>query len=142
MGMMFLQSRMSPATVDNFQQKMMIYGLPLVFGVMSFFFPSGLTVYILTNTSLSLLHTLYMKKYDKGGKLKVVVPPPAASKPAKGEAKRIVDVEAEEVEDDDQRDADDDDDNADEAAAPAKAAPSSSKAAKPNAQRRKRKRKH
>jgi YidC/Oxa1 family membrane protein insertase len=144
MGMMFLQSRMSPATVDNFQQKMMIYGLPLMFGVMSFFFPAGLTVYILTNTSLSLLHTLYMKKFDKGGKLRVVVPPPAApGKAGKGNApaKRIVDVEAEEVVDADAEadDNDDGDDEGDEAAVPAKTTPQQRKT---NAPRRKRKRKH
>ena len=35
------------------QQKMMQYGMPLMFGVMSFFFPAGLTLYIFTNTCLS-----------------------------------------------------------------------------------------
>jgi len=33
--------------------------------VMSFWFPSGLTLYIFTNTVLSALHSLYMNKYDK-----------------------------------------------------------------------------
>jgi YidC/Oxa1 family membrane protein insertase len=127
MGMMFLQSRLSPATVDNMQQKMMMYGLPLIFGVMGFFFPSGLTLYILTNTTLSLLHTFYMKKFDKGAKLVMVTPPPASAK----KDKEVVDAEAEEV-----------DDDADEPEEPkgTKAAPAS--AQKSPASRRKRRRKH
>ena len=39
--------------------------MPLMFGVMGFFFPAGLTVYIFTNTCLSALHSIYMNKYDK-----------------------------------------------------------------------------
>lgn len=62
---MFAQARMQPATVDSRQQKFLLYGMPLMFGVMSFFFPSGLTVYIFTNTILSAVHSIYMNKYDK-----------------------------------------------------------------------------
>jgi len=38
---MFAQARLTPATGDSMQQKMMQYGMPLMFGVMSFFFPAG-----------------------------------------------------------------------------------------------------
>jgi len=62
---MFLQARMTPATGDSRQQKFLQYGMPLMFGVMSFFFPSGLTIYIFTNTVLSALHSIYMNKFDK-----------------------------------------------------------------------------
>ncbi|MBK7191850.1 MAG: membrane protein insertase YidC [Myxococcales bacterium] len=62
MGLMFLQSKLQPTTGDNAQQKMLTYGLPLMFGVMGLWFPAGLTVYITTNTVLGLLHTLYMKR--------------------------------------------------------------------------------
>ncbi len=62
---MFIQARLTPATGDSTQQKIMQYGMPLMFGVMSFFFPAGLTLYIFTNTTLSALHSLYMNKYDK-----------------------------------------------------------------------------
>jgi YidC/Oxa1 family membrane protein insertase len=62
---MFVQARMQPATGDSTQQKFLQYGMPLMFGVMSFFFPSGLTVYIFTNTVLSALHSIYMNKYDR-----------------------------------------------------------------------------
>lgn len=62
---MFAQARLQPATGDSRQQKFLQYGMPLMFGVMSFFFPSGLTIYIFTNTVLGALHSLYMNKYDK-----------------------------------------------------------------------------
>jgi YidC/Oxa1 family membrane protein insertase len=62
---MFGQAKLAPAAVDSTQQKVLMYGMPLVFGVMGFFFPSGLSLYILTNTVLSAIHTLYMKKTKK-----------------------------------------------------------------------------
>jgi YidC/Oxa1 family membrane protein insertase len=65
---MFLQARLTPMSPDpsqKMQQNMMKYGLPLMFGVMAFFFPAGLTLYIFTNTILSALHSIYMNKFDK-----------------------------------------------------------------------------
>jgi YidC/Oxa1 family membrane protein insertase len=65
---MFVQARLQPASPDpsqKMQQNMMKYGLPLMFGVMGFFFPAGLTLYIFTNTVLSALHSIYMNKFDK-----------------------------------------------------------------------------
>lgn len=62
---MFLQTKLQPATGDNMQQKIMLYGMPLMFGVMGLFFPSGLTIYMFTNTVLGALHSLYMNKFDK-----------------------------------------------------------------------------
>lgn len=64
-GTMFIQARLTPVTGDSRQQKFIQYGMPLMFGVMSFFFPAGLTLYIFTNTVLSALHSVYMNKYDK-----------------------------------------------------------------------------
>ena len=61
-GMMFLQSKIQPATGDSMQQKILMYGMPLMFGGMSLFFPSGLTVYIFTNTFLGIMHTLFMNR--------------------------------------------------------------------------------
>lgn len=65
---MFAQARLTPATGTSAQQKMLQYGMPLGFGVMSFFFPAGLTLYIFTNTVLGALHSIYMNKFDKKSK--------------------------------------------------------------------------
>ncbi len=61
---MLLQSRLTPTTATGAQQKMLMYGMPLMFGVMGFFFPAGLSLYISTNTVLTLLHHLYMRRGD------------------------------------------------------------------------------
>jgi YidC/Oxa1 family membrane protein insertase len=62
---MFLQTRLQPATADSAQQKFLQYGMPIMFGVMAFFFPAGLSLYMLTNNVLSSLHSIYMNKFDK-----------------------------------------------------------------------------
>lgn len=75
--MMFLQAKLSPTTADSAQQKLMMYGLPLTFGIFSFFLPSGLTLYILTNTMLTALHQFWMNRNDP-----VVVTEPKETKSA------------------------------------------------------------
>jgi hypothetical protein len=71
---MFLQSKIQPAAGgDAMQQKMLQYGLPLMFGVMGLYFPSGLGVYMLTNSALSIAHSMYMKRTDKKAPPKAVV---------------------------------------------------------------------
>ena len=80
-GLMFLQSKIQPATGDSMQQKVLQYGLPLMFGFMGLYFPSGLGVYMLTNSMLSISHSLYMKRTDKKP-----VPKAVAKKPDEGKA--------------------------------------------------------
>ena len=126
MGLMFLQSKLQPTTGDNAQQKMLTYGLPLMFGVMGLWFPAGLTVYITTNTVLGLLHTLYMKR-SSPPPVKPAAPAakdeteelPAAKALAKGD--KAAKVEAADEGDADEGDADEGDEgDADEG--PAKGA--------------------
>jgi YidC/Oxa1 family membrane protein insertase len=99
---MFAQARLTPQTGDSRQQKFLQYGMPLMFGVMSFFFPAGLTVYIFTNTCLSALHSIYMNKYDKKSleimarmkKANEEAAAKAAGPVKKEPAKKVIDVEA------------------------------------------------
>jgi YidC/Oxa1 family membrane protein insertase len=83
-ALMFLQAKLQPAAVDSAQQKMMMYMMPIMFGVFSLFFPSGLGVYIMTNTVLGMGHQLYLNKTDPGvpAPAKVVETTAAASAPA------------------------------------------------------------
>jgi YidC/Oxa1 family membrane protein insertase len=86
-GMMLLQSLLTPATATGAQQKMLTYGMPIIFGGMSLFFPAGLTLYIATNSILTLLHHLYMRSQDRK--------PPVASAVrggGGGERKNVIDV--------------------------------------------------
>jgi len=71
----FLQTKFSPAAVDSQQQKIMQYMMPAMLGFFSLVFPSGLGVYMLTNTVLSIGHQQWMNHQDK----KHSPPPPAAT---------------------------------------------------------------
>jgi len=53
-GTMFIQQRMTPTTMDPAQQKMMQYFMPIMFTSFMLFLPVGLTIYILTNTLLTI----------------------------------------------------------------------------------------
>lgn len=61
MATMFLQIKLNPTPTDPMQARMMII-MPLVFGVMFFFFASGLVLYWLTNNVLSILQQWYVNK--------------------------------------------------------------------------------
>ena len=65
---MLLQSKLTPTTATGTQQKILMFGMPLMFGGFSLFFPAGLTLYISTNTVLTLLHHLYMRRDEIGGR--------------------------------------------------------------------------
>jgi YidC/Oxa1 family membrane protein insertase len=130
---MFAQARLTPQSGDSRQQKFLQYGMPLMFGVMAFFFPAGLTIYIFTNTCLSALHSIYMNKYDKKS-LEIMArmkksaedaaKTPAEKKTAAAAAKKVVDTTATEKKDNDD-DGDDDDggNGASTASSPAKSGP-------------------
>jgi YidC/Oxa1 family membrane protein insertase len=79
LGMMFVQTKLQPNPVESMQQKIMMYGMPLMFGFFSLFFPSGLTLYILTNTILRSAHQVYLNRTDTPDK-----PAPAAAPAAEG----------------------------------------------------------
>ncbi len=53
-GIMFLQQKLSPTPPDPSQKTMMTV-MPVMFTGMSIFLPAGLTLYILTNTALSMV---------------------------------------------------------------------------------------
>jgi YidC/Oxa1 family membrane protein insertase len=60
-GAMFLQTRLSPPPPDPVQARMMQI-MPLAFSALFFFFPSGLVLYWLTNTLLSILQQWRINK--------------------------------------------------------------------------------
>jgi YidC/Oxa1 family membrane protein insertase len=72
-GLMFLQQKTQPATGDA-QQKQMMYVMSIGFTALNIFWPSGLTIYILTNTILTFVQQLWMKRNDQA---------PTAGKPAR-----------------------------------------------------------
>jgi YidC/Oxa1 family membrane protein insertase len=86
--LMFVQQKISPTPQDNQQAKMMMYMMPVMFTAFTLFVPSGLTLYILTNTVISMAHQAWMNRQD-GSLLAAVPERPEQSKPApKGSSKR------------------------------------------------------
>jgi len=64
-ALMYVQQKLTPmpTSMDPAQQKMMQW-LPVIFAVFMLAYPSGLVLYIITNTVLSLAQQQYMmKKY-------------------------------------------------------------------------------
>jgi YidC/Oxa1 family membrane protein insertase len=60
--MMFFQQRMTPMGGDPMQAKMMQWLMPIMFTGMMLFLPSGLTLYILVNTTLSIIHQMIIHR--------------------------------------------------------------------------------
>lgn len=83
---MFFQTRLTPTTGDHMQQKILMYGMPLMFGAISFVLPAGLVLYMLVNTILTALHSFYMyRTEDRGESTKASVK--SDEKPAKAGAR-------------------------------------------------------
>jgi YidC/Oxa1 family membrane protein insertase len=61
MGTMFIQMRLNPTPPDPMQAKIMMF-MPLVFGAMMFFFPSGLVLYWCVNNILSIAQQWYVMR--------------------------------------------------------------------------------
>ena len=58
---MIIQMKISPKPADPTQARVMMF-MPIVFGVMFFFFASGLVLYWLTNNILSIWQQWYVNK--------------------------------------------------------------------------------
>jgi len=64
---MFLQQRLTPTPPDP-QQKMLMYLMPVMFTAFTVFLPSGLTIYILTNTLLTMAQQYLVNRGDTNSK--------------------------------------------------------------------------
>ena len=63
-GLMFLQAQLQPtnSAMDPAQRKMLTIFMPLMFGGMMLFLPSGLVLYILVNTALGLVQQQWSQR--------------------------------------------------------------------------------
>ena len=63
-GLMFLQAQLQPtnSAMDPAQRKMLTTFMPLMFGGMMLFLPSGLVLYILVNTALGLVQQQWSQR--------------------------------------------------------------------------------
>ncbi|MEO1171325.1 MAG: YidC/Oxa1 family membrane protein insertase, partial [Myxococcota bacterium] len=58
----FLQQRLQPAAMDNQQMKVMMYTMPVMFTFFMFALPSGLVLYILVNSALTIIQQLVINR--------------------------------------------------------------------------------
>ncbi len=59
----FVQQKLMPQQVDMAQQKMMLYFMPALFTVMMLFLPSGLGIYMLTNSILGIVQQQAVERF-------------------------------------------------------------------------------
>ena len=59
----FIQQKIMPQQMDAAQQKMMTYMMPAIFTAMMLFLPSGLGVYMFTNSVLGIVQQLAVERY-------------------------------------------------------------------------------
>lgn len=59
---MFAQQKMMPTAMDPAQAKIMLYTMPLMFGLMMMALPAGLCFYILVNTLLTILQQHFINR--------------------------------------------------------------------------------
>jgi len=76
-AMMFAQQKLTPQAMDNEQQKMMMWMMPIMMVVFMWFLPAGLVLYIMASTFLGVLQQVVYNKYKIGS-------PNTPSTPAKG----------------------------------------------------------
>ena len=68
MASMFVQTKLNPTPPDPIQAKVMMM-MPLIFGVMFFWFPAGLVLYWVVNNVLSIAQQWHITRMiDAGGK--------------------------------------------------------------------------
>jgi YidC/Oxa1 family membrane protein insertase len=75
-GIMFVQAKLSPQSPDSQQQQMMMYMMPVMMTLFTLFTPSGLTLYILINSLLTMGQQWWFNRTHP-------LTPSPASKPAR-----------------------------------------------------------
>lgn len=65
--MMFVQQKMTPNTATDPAQQRMMMMMPVIFGFMMLWLPSGLTLYMLVNSVTSVLQQVWINRTIMGG---------------------------------------------------------------------------
>lgn len=60
--LLILQQVLTPSTTKNLQQKIMMYSMPAIFGLMMLFLPSGLCLYMVVSSTFSMAQSFYVRR--------------------------------------------------------------------------------
>lgn len=61
-GLLVLNQLLTPSTAKNQQQKIMMYAMPIIFGAMMLFLPSGLCLYMVISSMFSMAQSVYVRR--------------------------------------------------------------------------------
>ena len=61
-GLMYLQQKLSPNTAADPAQQKMLQLMPLMFGAFMLMLPSGLTIYMVVNSSVSIAQQYFLNR--------------------------------------------------------------------------------
>lgn len=61
-GLTFVQQKMTPSTMDQAQMRIMMYAMPIMFSMFMIAMPSGLVLYILVNSILTIIQQLAINR--------------------------------------------------------------------------------
>ncbi|MCP4606431.1 MAG: membrane protein insertase YidC [Proteobacteria bacterium] len=61
-GLLFIQQRFTPAMGDTTQQRILKYVMPIMFTGLMLFWPSGLALYAIVNSLLSIAHLAFVRR--------------------------------------------------------------------------------
>jgi membrane protein insertase Oxa1/YidC/SpoIIIJ len=60
--LLVVQQLLTPSTVKNTSQKVMIYSMPVIFGLMMLFLPSGLCLYMIVSSGIGMVQSFYVRR--------------------------------------------------------------------------------
>lgn len=94
-GLLVLQQLLTPSTAKNTQQKVMMFSMPVIFGIMMLFLPAGLCLYMVVSSGFSMAQSFYVRhiiaKEDaekQGPKVEVLNPENSSSKDRRAAKRR------------------------------------------------------
>ncbi len=61
-ALLIIQQRLTPTATQNKQQKIMMITMPIVFGAMMLFLPSGLCLYMVVSSGFSMAQSFYVRR--------------------------------------------------------------------------------
>ena len=60
--LLVVQQLLTPSTVKSTSQKVMIYSMPVIFGIMMLFLPSGLCLYMIVSSVIGMIQSFYVRR--------------------------------------------------------------------------------
>lgn len=96
-ALLVIQQKLTPTATQNKQQKIMMITMPILFGAMMLFLPSGLCLYMVVSSTFSMAQSFYVRRIiakedaDNANGVEVLSPDPSTSKDRRAAKRRNAD---------------------------------------------------